>query len=101
MKGVKLSLPTPWRPQEVEVYLHSFLTSALDGGKFSTLRLGRFAPGKETCTYLLGAWMGPRAGLICLGEEKNLFPLPGFETRIVQTVAQSQHRPRQSDSEVY
>jgi len=87
MKGVKLSLPTPWRPQEVEAYLHSFLTSALDEGKCSPSRLGRFTPGKETRTHLLGALMGPRAGLRRLGEEKSLFPLPGFETRIVQPVA--------------
>jgi len=87
MKGVKLSLPTPWRPQEVEVYLHSFSTSALDGGKCPTSYLSRFTPDKQTRTLLLGAWMGPRAGLRRLGEEKNLFPLPGFETRIVQPVA--------------
>jgi hypothetical protein len=28
----------------VEVYLHAFLTSALDGGEWSALRTGRFIP---------------------------------------------------------
>jgi len=53
----------------------------------STSRLGRFIPGKETRTHLIGAWMGPRAGLRRLGEDKSLFPLPGFEPRIGQPVA--------------
>ena len=30
MKDVKLPLPTPWRHEEVEIQLHSFLTLALD-----------------------------------------------------------------------
>ena len=34
-----LSLPTPWRHiRRVEVYIQSFLTSALDGGELSTSR---------------------------------------------------------------
>jgi hypothetical protein len=31
----------------VEVSLHAFLTSALDGGEWSVSRPGRFTPGKE------------------------------------------------------
>jgi len=31
----------------VEVQLHTFLTSALDGDEWSTSRTGRFIPGKE------------------------------------------------------
>jgi hypothetical protein len=39
------SLSTPLRHVVgVEVYLHSFFTSALDWGEWSTLRLGRFIP---------------------------------------------------------
>jgi hypothetical protein len=30
----------------VEVYLHLFLTSALDGGEWSASRTGRFTPGE-------------------------------------------------------
>jgi len=32
-----------WR---MEMYLHTFLTSALDGGEWSVSRLGRLPPGK-------------------------------------------------------
>jgi len=31
-----------------EVYLHSFLTWAVDGGEWLTSRPGRFTPGKKT-----------------------------------------------------
>jgi hypothetical protein len=34
----------------VEVQLHSFLTSTIDGGEWSASRLGRFAPTKESIT---------------------------------------------------
>jgi hypothetical protein len=45
----------------VEVYLHSFLTSALGGGEWSVSRIGRFssrerAPG----TNWIGGWVGPK-----------------------------------------
>jgi hypothetical protein len=48
----------------VEVQLHSFLTKALDGDKWSAshpyrLTLGKRAPG----THWIGGWVGPRAGL--------------------------------------
>jgi hypothetical protein len=32
----------------VEVYLHVFVTSALDGSEWSSSRVGRFTPTKET-----------------------------------------------------
>jgi hypothetical protein len=64
----------------IEVQLHSFLTSALDGGEWSTSRLGRFTPGKE-CQYpssrRLGGSQG-RSGQFT--EEKNQLPFPRFET---------------------
>jgi hypothetical protein len=31
----------------VELQLYSFITSAVDGGKWSVRNLGRFTPGKE------------------------------------------------------
>jgi len=44
---VKLFLCTPWKHiMGVEVYLHLFLTSALDGGEWSASRAGRFTPGE-------------------------------------------------------
>jgi hypothetical protein len=47
----------------VEVKIHTFLTSALDGGDWSSSRLGRLI-GKETPPrgpYWRGGCMGPRA----------------------------------------
>jgi hypothetical protein len=41
------------------------LTSALDGGKWSASRTGRFTPREGAPgTDLLGGWVGPRAGYI-------------------------------------
>jgi hypothetical protein len=58
MTTVNMSLTTPWRHiGGTEVQLHSFLTSALDGGEWSTSRSGRFTPGKET-RYLLNRRLG-------------------------------------------
>jgi hypothetical protein len=51
----------------VEVYLHA-LTSTLDGGEWSASRPCRLTSG----TYLIGGWVGPRAGLdACLRQESN------------------------------
>jgi hypothetical protein len=52
----------------VEVYLHVFLTSALDGGEWSASHLPRFttrerAPG----TIWIGGWLGSIAGLDAKG----------------------------------
>jgi hypothetical protein len=49
---------------EVEVQIHAFLTSALDGCQWSVSRPGRFilrerAPGN----HCIGGWVGTRAGL--------------------------------------
>jgi hypothetical protein len=43
----------------VDVKIHVFLTSALDGGEWSVSRTGRFIPG----THWIGGWAGPRTGL--------------------------------------
>jgi hypothetical protein len=41
--------------------MHS-LTSALDGGKWSVSRPGRFTPRKKAPrTHSIGGWVGPRA----------------------------------------
>jgi hypothetical protein len=48
----------------VEIYLHVFLTSALDGGEWSASRPGCFTPReKARDTHCIGGWVGPRAGL--------------------------------------
>ena len=49
----------------VEVYLHSFLTSALGGGERLTSRTDRFTPlGENPSTRRIGGgWQDPRAGL--------------------------------------
>jgi hypothetical protein len=49
---------------KVDVYIHTFLTSALAGGKWSASRPGRFTPGETAAgTHWIGGWVGPRAGL--------------------------------------
>jgi hypothetical protein len=56
----------PWkRIGGVEVWFHEFLTSALDGGEWSTSRPGRFIPGvRASGSYWIGGWVGSSAGLL-------------------------------------
>jgi hypothetical protein len=100
-KKVKLSLCFffYWAPRHegvlggAEVYLHAFLTLALDGGELSAPLPGSFTlrqrvPG----TPWLGGWVGPRAVLDAMVKRK--IPSPRRElnprTLIVQPVAQRQ-----------
>jgi len=53
-------------------YSYTFLTLALDGGKWSASCLGHFTltvscPG----THYRGGWMGPRTGLDVMAKRKN------------------------------
>jgi hypothetical protein len=48
-------------------YLHSFLSSALDGREWLTWRIDR---GEHLDTHWHGAWVGPRAGLDILEKRK-------------------------------
>jgi hypothetical protein len=69
---------TPWRRiAEMEVQLHSFLTSALDGGEWSASRTSRFISGVRVagsnCTE---GWVGPRAGMDDMVKGKNPIILP-------------------------
>jgi hypothetical protein len=58
----------------IEVYFHSFLTSVLDSGEWSTSRPGRFTPGKEP-RYLLNRRLGgSRSQSGHFGEKKKLLP---------------------------
>jgi hypothetical protein len=54
----------------VEVYVHSFLTSALDGGQWLTSRLGLFPLGKEPRYQLNSKLDGPQSQSLLL--ELNL-----------------------------
>jgi len=46
----------------MEVWLHAFLTTALDGGEWSALCSGRFTPAERIPgTHRIGGWVGPRA----------------------------------------
>jgi hypothetical protein len=51
----------------------SFLSSALDGGKWSASRPGRFTPRERAPgTHWIGAWVGPTAGLDFVEKRKML-----------------------------
>jgi len=64
----------------VEVYLHAFLTSMLDGGDWSASPTGRLTPGEISfSTHLIGSWLGLRAGPG--SEEKISLSLSGIERR--------------------
>jgi hypothetical protein len=42
----------------MEVQLHAFLTSALNGGEWSTSHPGRFTPGEiVSCNHCTGGWV--------------------------------------------
>jgi hypothetical protein len=57
------------------------LTSALDGGGWSTPHRGH--PWERPGTHCIGDWVGPRAGLDGCGKSR---PPPGFDPRTVQPV---------------
>jgi hypothetical protein len=65
----------------LELHLHLFLSSAVDGCECSASRLGRFFPRENS--KRLG---GPQGQSGISGEEINLFRLPGFKRRIIQPV---------------
>jgi hypothetical protein len=59
----------------VEVYLHAFLSSALDGGEWSAPLPVRFTPSERAPgNHWIGGWVGPRAGLDAVVRKK--FPVP-------------------------
>jgi hypothetical protein len=70
------------------------LTSALDGGEWSTSRPGRFTPRERAPgTRWIGGWVGPRAVLEAVVKRK--IPSPRRESKprtpIVQPVTQRYH----------
>jgi hypothetical protein len=65
--------------RRVEVELHMFLTSALDGGEWWASRPGRFTPGERApVAHLIKAWVDPRGDLLAGVKKKCLQP-PGIE----------------------
>jgi hypothetical protein len=67
----------------VEVELHAFLTSALDGGEKSASGPSRFTP-KESApgTHYIRGWVGLRTGMDdAVAKSKNNYPLPRIEPR--------------------
>ena len=64
-----------------DLWLHIFLTLALDGGKLSTSLTGRFIPVKRSRHTLNRRLGGPR-DYIDVRERKNILSLPGFEPLI-------------------
>jgi len=59
----------------VEVQLHAFLTSVLDGGEWLVSRPGRFTPWvKAPGSEWAGGWMGLTAGLDAKAKRKILNP---------------------------
>jgi hypothetical protein len=58
----------------VEVLLHVFLVSTLDGCERSISRRGRLT--REEIphgNYWIGSWVGPRAGLNWMPKKENLY----------------------------
>jgi len=61
--------------------LHSFLTSAPDGGEWSPSNPGRFTYGY----HCIGGWIGHRADLDAMAKRKTSAPA-GDRTAVVQLV---------------
>jgi hypothetical protein len=69
---------------EMEIQLHAFLTSALDGGEWSVL----YPQGKSPWHPLDRRLGGPQSRAERGNEEKNFKPLPGLEPPIIKSLAQ-------------
>jgi hypothetical protein len=73
----------------VELHLHAFLTSALDGSKWSPLRPGCFTPRERAPgTHWIVDWVGPRTGLDeAEKKKKKSLSLLGIEPRVFYRIA--------------
>jgi len=85
--------------RDVEVQLHPFLNSALDGGVCVCGQLHTLAtlhPIKNPHTHYIGRWVGPRANLDLFGEENmycsfwdlNPGPPSHWQAAVPSTVSQ-------------
>jgi hypothetical protein len=64
---------------DVEVHLHIFSTSALEGGEWSASHSSSFISGKRPYTHWIGGWMYHRTGLDAVTKRKKPLPLPEIE----------------------
>jgi hypothetical protein len=72
----------------MEIYLHAFLSTAMDDGEWSSSRPDRLTSGERTPdTHFVGDLMGPRASLDVAAKRKSPTPA-GYVTAIDQTWAQ-------------
>jgi hypothetical protein len=70
----------PWIYKGVDVYIHRFLTSAWDWGRWSASCSSCFGPGeRDLSTHSIGGWVCHRAGLDT-GEKRNLLLPLGTES---------------------
>ena len=60
--------------EAVEVWFHTFLNSALEGGEWTDSELGRFVPLEKT------GGLAPQL-VWTIREGKYIYPLQGIETR--------------------
>ena len=66
----------------MEVYLHSFLTSALGGDGGQLHAPTALPPEVNPRAHSVGGWVGPRTGPGLL-ERRTFFPLVGKEPRFL------------------
>jgi hypothetical protein len=75
----------------MEIQLHSFLTSVLDGGRWLTLSSSRFIFARKFSSHWIGEQIGPEVGVVAL-EKKNVdhtgTRTPDCPARIIATVTQ-------------
>jgi hypothetical protein len=77
----------------VELKLHAFLTSALDGGEWSALRPYHLTFRKRAhATHWIGGGVGPRAGLDAVVKRKIPSPCQVLELLIIQLLAEGNVR---------
>jgi hypothetical protein len=67
----------------MEVQLHAFLTSALDGGDWSASRPDLFTAGKRIPgTHWVGGWVGQSADLEAVAKREIPFPAPAGKSKL-------------------
>jgi hypothetical protein len=74
----------------VNVKIHMFMISVLDGGEWTALRPGHVTPGERvpSAHWIIG-WVGPRTSLDDV-ERRKILPLPGLELQPLGRPACSQ-----------
>jgi hypothetical protein len=66
----------------VGIYIHVFLTLALDGVEWSASRSGRFTPGERARnTHWIGSWVGLRAGVDEMEKRKYHNSLKAYQSQ--------------------